>query len=362
MRNFALTFWYDKQPQYSHLLFIDDDMAFMPDVVIDMLLFNEPIVGALYPKKVYPVEWAVSGIANPETRGPFLEVEGLGCGCFLIRRDAITTMIEKMPHLVDERKHAVSNDFLKREGITRLIRAFDCIEDEEKGRVSEDISFCRRWREVGGRVWAATHHKMIHVGPHEYAQTYSEWATAELEREQKERAHLIAAAPILKENPVLRGKACKHGLFIYNPNDTFIGASLENYGEWCEYEIDLLKKYIKPGDTVIDVGANIGTHTIAFARMVGKTGKVFAFEPQPRLDKILGANIHLNRLDNVFWSDKALGSSVADITIPDLPPDNEPFNFGAVKISGDQSWGTVSAQMSTIDSFASDISPTSHQN
>ena len=51
VRNFALTYWYDKQKQYSHLLFIDDDMGFMPDVVMDMLLFNEPVVGAIYPKK-----------------------------------------------------------------------------------------------------------------------------------------------------------------------------------------------------------------------------------------------------------------------------------------------------------------------
>ena len=184
VRNFLLTFWYDKQPQYSHLLFIDDDMAFMPDVVTDMILFDEPVVGALYPKKVYPVQWAVSGISNPEWRGPFIEVEGLGCGCFLIRRDAITTMLEKMPELVDTRT-TMGNEFMIREKMTRLIRAFSCIEDAEKGRVSEDISFCRRWRECGGRVWAATHHQMIHVGPHEYTNTYGEWAVAEMKKAEQ---------------------------------------------------------------------------------------------------------------------------------------------------------------------------------
>lgn len=355
VRNFALTYWYDKQPQYTHLLLIDDDMGFMPEVVTDMLLFNEPVVGALYPKKTYPVQWAVSGLPNPESRGPFLEVEGLGCGCFLIRRDAITAMIEKMPELVDSRKNAIGHEFMKNEGITRLIRAFNCIEDPINGRVSEDISFCRRWRECGGRVWAATHHKMVHVGPHEYAQTYAEWAAGETARIDNDRANEIAAAPILKENPILRGKACKHGLFIYNPNDTFIGASLENYGEWCEYELDLLRKFIKPGDTVIDVGANIGTHTVAFSRMVGKDGKVFAFEAQPRIGKILAANVQLNRLQNVFWSDKAVGMSCADIRIADLPPDSTPFNFGALPIFSDQGQGHYSdAEMTTIDSFAAD--------
>lgn len=355
VRNFALSFWYDKQPQYSHLLFIDDDMGFMPDVVVDMLAFNEPVVGALYPKKVYPVQWAVSGLANPETRGPFLEVEGLGCGCFLIRRDAITAMLEKMPDLIDERANAVGHEFMRKEGITRLIRAFNCIEDPGKGRVSEDISFCRRWRECGGQVWAATHHKMVHVGPHEYVQTYSEWVVGEMARQADAVAQEIAAAPILKENPILRGKVCKWGSFIYNPNDTFIGASLENYGEWCEYELELLRKFIKPGDTVIDVGANIGTHTVAFSRMVRSIGRVFAFEAQPRLERILGANMFLNKLGNVIWDNKAIGMScAAAISIGDLPPDDHCFNFGAFPIFSDLTQKYLPVDMITIDSFACD--------
>jgi hypothetical protein len=179
VRNFFLSYWYYKQPQYSHLLMIDDDMGFNGDVVVDMLLFDQPVVGAIYPKKIYPVQWACSGIPNPELRGHFIEVDGLGCGCFMIRRDAITEMLEKMPELVDERVNAVGHGFMKDEGMTRLIRAFDCIEDEEKGRVSEDISFCRRWRQCGGKVWGATHHQMVHVGPHEYVNTYGVWATAE---------------------------------------------------------------------------------------------------------------------------------------------------------------------------------------
>lgn len=194
VRNFFLTYWYDKQPQYSHLLFIDDDMGFLPDIVTDMLMFDEPVVGALYPKKTYPVQWAASGLESSESRGPFIEVEGLGCGCFLIRRDAITTMIEKMPQIVDDRVNAIGHDFMKKEGITRLIRAFNCIEDEKKGRVSEDISFCRRWRECGGKVWAATHHQMVHVGPHEYSQTYATWAAAEKAKVEGARASEIAPA------------------------------------------------------------------------------------------------------------------------------------------------------------------------
>ncbi len=45
----------------------------------------------------------------------------------------------------------------------------------------------------------------------------------------------------------------------------------------------IASKVIKPGDTVLDLGANVGLHTIAFSRLVGDQGKVHAFEPNPSL-------------------------------------------------------------------------------
>lgn len=359
VRNWGVTLFYDKLKQYSHLLMIDDDMSFMPDVVTDMLAFGEPVVGALYPKKTAEREWAVSGLPNPQFRGPFIEVEGLGCGCFLIRRDAITTMLEKMPELSDTRPHTTDSALFRESGITRLIRAFDKINDPKRGTVSEDISFGRRWRECGGQVWAATHHQMVHVGPHEYTDTYIKWQAEEQVRRTAKIAEKISEAPILKENPVLRGKGCKHGLFIYNPNDTFIGRSLEAYGEWSEFEIDMLKNFIKDGDTVIDVGANIGTHTVAFSRIVGKHGKVFSFEAQPRLEAILAANIKLNELGNVYWDQKVVGSECGRILIPEMPNDTTESNFGNVSISELNAKGAyaIGGEQTTIDSFTTDLSP-----
>lgn len=274
----------------------------------------------------------------------------------MIRRDAITTMLEKMPEIIDTRANTLDADLFREAGVKRFLRAFDCINDPDRGMVSEDISFGRRWRMCGGKVWAATHHKIVHVGPHEYADTYSEWAKAESLKKQKEVSDRIANAPILKENPVLKGKACKHGLFIYNPNDTCIGASLDAYGEWCEFEIDLLSKFVKEGDTVIDAGANIGTHTVPLSRMVGKEGKVFAFEAQPRIEKILAANIQLNQCGNVFWDAKAVGDKTAEIFVPHMPPDDEQYNFGARSLvnTGELQSGTTGEQI-TIDSFAQDL-------
>src|ERR1700678_506976 len=59
-RNILLTGWYDTCPEATHLLFIDADMGFNPQVIFDLLTFNEPMVGAIYSKKCVPVQWAAS--------------------------------------------------------------------------------------------------------------------------------------------------------------------------------------------------------------------------------------------------------------------------------------------------------------
>jgi hypothetical protein len=157
----VLSYWYDVMPDFTHMLFLDADVGFRSQMVLDMLLFNEPMVGGLYPKKTFPLDWAGSGIKSGEYRSGFIEVDGLGMGCFLIRRDAVTTMIEKYPELV---RPYMTLTNMQEAGANRTLSFFDKIQTPE-GKVSEDISFCRRYREAGGKVWASTAYVMDHVGP-----------------------------------------------------------------------------------------------------------------------------------------------------------------------------------------------------
>ena len=62
----------------------------------------------------------------------------------------------------------------------------------------------------------------------------------------------------------IRTSQCKHGKFSYFTNDTIIGKSLDMYGEYCEQEFIVMSHMIQPTDFVLDVGANIGLHTIWF--------------------------------------------------------------------------------------------------
>jgi FkbM family methyltransferase len=65
------------------------------------------------------------------------------------------------------------------------------------------------------------------------------------------------------------------------------------------FETELVQRLIRPGDTVLDIGANIGYYTLLFARLVGGSGKVFAFEPDPENFALLKRNVEINGYRNV---------------------------------------------------------------
>lgn len=65
------------------------------------------------------------------------------------------------------------------------------------------------------------------------------------------------------------------------------------------FEKDFLLQHIGAGDVVLDIGANIGYFTLLFARAVGPTGHVFAFEPDPGNARLLRRNIDSNGYRNV---------------------------------------------------------------
>jgi hypothetical protein len=180
LRSMAVSIWYDALDA-SHILFIDADMGFSPDLVMDMLVFGEPVVGTIYPQRRLPQSWAGSGTGEKmaERRGGFMRVEGVGMGCTLIHRSVITKMLEVFPEVVDTRLALhPAGETLRSAGCNRLIRVFDKIDIPERGQVSEDLSFCLRWNKCGGTVWAAIHHRISHVGPYDYAGCYLESISA----------------------------------------------------------------------------------------------------------------------------------------------------------------------------------------
>jgi len=138
-------------------------------------------------------------------------------------------------------------------------------------------------------------------------------------------------------NARLSLKQCRHGPMMYLRNDVYIGRSFEQYGEYSEGEVALLRALLRPGDVAFDVGANVGALTIPMARLVGPTGMVYAFEPQRVIFQILCGNVAINELGNVQTLQWAVGSAAGTTKVM-------PLDYGAQNNFGGLALGSANGE------------------
>ena len=93
------------------------------------------------------------------------------------------------------------------------------------------------------------------------------------------------------------------------------------YGSWEAELVSLLSKRVKPGSTVMDIGAHIGYYTLILSRLVGPTGRVFSFEPVPINFRFLCDNISLNNCANVQPINRAVTNAHQQIAF-EMPEDD----------------------------------------
>jgi len=136
--------------------------------------------------------------------------------------------------------------------------------------------------------------------------------------------------PLIEHGPI-RLKRCRHGVMAYPAADAYIGRSLDRYGEFSEAELRFLETLVREGDTVLDVGAHVGTHTVFLTRCVGTAGRVLAFEPQRPLFELLCANVALNGLWQARPHHAAVGGVEGSVVVPELDL-GRPGNFGGLSL------------------------------
>jgi FkbM family methyltransferase len=94
---------------------------------------------------------------------------------------------------------------------------------------------------------------------------------------------------------------------------------------------EFIRRYLRTGDTVIDIGANIGELTLQASAAVGQSGLVIAIEAHPRIFKYLCGNLRLNRTSNALLFNCAVGSEDGTVRFSDSTLDDG----NAVVKSGD---------------------------
>jgi FkbM family methyltransferase len=110
----------------------------------------------------------------------------------------------------------------------------------------------------------------------------------------------------------------KMNLFLGDPEQRQIYFS----GQYEHRTADVFKMALRPGDVVIDGGANIGYYSLLSATLVGKTGGVHSFEPIPETFQALNANVRLNDFTNLHLNQIALSDHAGELQF-EVPVDEQ---------------------------------------
>jgi FkbM family methyltransferase len=141
--------------------------------------------------------------------------------------------------------------------------------------------------------------------------------------------------------------ASNHGTMILNRNDYCldgkgdgwgVGYQILNTGSHDHQEVDFIlallerrRKYFGAGVVALDCGANIGVHTVEWARAMYGWGEVLAFEAQEKIFYALAGNVAINNCLNVSARYCAVGENCGQIEIPE-PDYLVPASFGSLEL------------------------------
>lgn len=188
---------------FTHLLFIDADITWHPSTIEKLVNADVDVVGAIYPKKSYKwknlskilpelmkcktiddnvesfikanlLEYVVNyGEGNSgQIVNNLIEVKYIGTGFMLIKREVLEKMCKKFP----ECKYDDDIGILTKDENEHLYSLFDCeisVESDGKSRyLSEDYLFCKRWLDMGGKIYAEVTSILTHSGTHNFRGNY----------------------------------------------------------------------------------------------------------------------------------------------------------------------------------------------
>ena len=169
---------------FTHLLFIDSDIEFPPEAVLDLLSFNKDVVCCAYSKKDYNWNKFMHSMSTEphskeslDSRGldfaynaeldkdgnviredDFIKVKHSSTGFMMIKRQIVNKLWSKHKELMIKTNNLENKD--------KLICGLFCCMIKDKTYLSEDYSFCQRVLEAKGEVWLNVNHNLNHIGKH----------------------------------------------------------------------------------------------------------------------------------------------------------------------------------------------------
>lgn len=149
----------------DELVFIDNDVSWEAGALVRLLDHPVDLVAGIYRRRVdpvlYPVRWIMD---RPELQAEngLLEAAGVPGGFTRCSRAMLERMVEAYSDLTYERRDRA------------IVGLFDAYRIG-RSKLSEDLAFCQRWRDIGGKVWIDPEINMGHVGLKNYTGHLGEW-------------------------------------------------------------------------------------------------------------------------------------------------------------------------------------------
>jgi FkbM family methyltransferase len=135
--------------------------------------------------------------------------------------------------------------------------------------------------------------------------------------------------------------------FFVNTDDRGIGPWIILGGTWENFVDDILCAYVRPGMTILDVGANMGYYTVKLGVLIGPTGQLHAFEPNPELVPFLTENISINGLSGTCTPYAVAAGATTGIS--SLGFDYSNMGGGALDVKPGQRNRSVDVSIHAID-------------
>tara|TARA_A100001011_G_scaffold195608_1_gene203969 strand:+ start:1553 stop:2335 length:783 start_codon:yes stop_codon:yes gene_type:complete len=174
------------ESDFTHILFIDSDIEFPAEAVIDLFNIDKDVACCAYSKKsfnwkrfMYSMQTEIQSKESLESRGldynfnaftdknskvikseneDFIRVKHASAGFMMVKREIVNKLCQKHTELT------IKTDGLNKEDKT--ICGLFCCMIKDKVYLSEDYSFCERVNDIGGEVWLNITHNLNHIGKH----------------------------------------------------------------------------------------------------------------------------------------------------------------------------------------------------
>tara|TARA_B100001057_G_scaffold482032_1_gene556797 strand:+ start:713 stop:1585 length:873 start_codon:yes stop_codon:yes gene_type:complete len=179
------------ESDFTHMLFIDSDIYVQAESILKMIERDKDVISIPYPLKTMMWDKAMDRINNNEIKNiknlktslntypmrveddtdirvnkGVMEVTHSPTGCMLIKRNVIDKLIKAYPDKGIVQKTVINGEYVDK---PHMWNFFDCIHDPEtKTYLGEDFSFCKLWKDIGGKCHAYIGDTIVHVGEHQY--------------------------------------------------------------------------------------------------------------------------------------------------------------------------------------------------